>query len=468
MGQEIETTNFTPGDFLDFSRRLDAETEMLGRQLGSGRFLSGERAGGFELETWLIDRELRPAPINEAFLERLDNPLVVPELARFNVELNGAPQALAGRGLRLLHEELERTWKACSTTAAGLDAELAAIGIWPTATEEDLHLGNMSDQHRYRALNEQLLRLRGGVPTHVDIDGEEHLELEFSGVMLESMATSFQLHLQTDPLLGARHFNAAHVVAAPLVAAATNSPYLFGRDLWAETRIPLFEQAAGVGAAGGPQRVTFGHGYLRHGTLELFERNRKDFPVMLPVLCDGPPERFEHLCLHNSTIWRWNRLLIGFTGDGQPHLRLEHRTMPSGPTLVDCLANAALFFGLVEALATDRDAAEERLPFATARDNFYAAARYGLDARITWLGGRSGTVGELLATQLLATARRGLERLGIERDDREDYLEVIEARVRTGRTGSAWQRNWVARHGADMGGLAAAYLAGQRSARSSP
>ncbi|HEY5720332.1 MAG TPA: glutamate--cysteine ligase, partial [Gammaproteobacteria bacterium] len=174
---------------------------------------------------------------------------------------------------------------------------------------------------------------------------------------------------------------------------------------------------------------------------------------------------FAHLRLHNGTIWRWNRLLLGSDADARPHLRLEHRTLPAGPTLVDCIANAALFYGLVSELAADPAAPEQGLPFARARDNFYAAARDGLAAEVTWLNGRHGSVTALFVERLLATARRGLERLGVERGDRDDYLELIEARVRTGRTGSAWQRAWVRRHGADMHGLAAAYLDGQRSGR---
>ncbi len=465
MGQEIDTSEFSPADFLAFSRRLEEETALLGRTLDGDRFHAADRVGGFELEAWLVDPTARPAPLNEALLERLGDPLVVPELARFNVELNGAPQAIAGGGLRRLHKELEATWTACDRAAASLDTRLAMIGILPTASEQDLVLGNMTDQHRYRALNDQLLRLRGGAPCRIDIDGRDHLEMSHQGVMLESVATSFQIHLETDPRRVVGEFNAVLAASGPMVAAAANSPYLFGHDLWSETRIPLFEQAIDVSAEGGPQRVTFGHGYLDTSVLELFERNRRDFPVMLPVLSDTPVEALHHVCLHNGTIWRWNRPLIGITEDGRPQLRIEHRALPAGPTVVDCLANAALLFGLVHTLAGEHVPLVDRLPFSATHNNFYAAARDGLEAELTWFDGRSGPAVELFTAQLLPAARRGLEQLEVDYADRDDYLEVIEARVRGRRTGADWQRGWVARHGADAGVLANAYLERQASGR---
>ncbi len=465
MGQEIGTSEFSADDFRAFARKLEAETTLLGRQLAGQRFHPVAEQAGFELEAWLVDRASRPLACNDRVLEALGNPLVVPELARFNVELNGAPQPLAGHGLRQLHDELQRTWTACGAAAATCDARLAMVGIWPAAREQDLVLDNMSDQHRYRALNEQFMRLRGGEPTRIDIDGHDHLRMTHDGVMLESMATSFQIHLETTPQRAVADFNASLAVSGPLVAATANSPYLFGHDLWCETRIPLFEQAVDVSTSGGPKRVTFGHGYLERSILELFERNRRDFPVMLPVSGDAPEEALDHLCLHNGTIWRWNRPLIGRADDGRPQLRLEHRTLPAGPSVVDCISNAAFYFGLVAALNERREPVAACLPFEVARDNFYAAARYGLDAELGWFDGRRGPALELLASVLLPLARQGLERLELDYADRDDYLEVIEARVRGRRTGCAWQRAWVARHGADMQGLAEAYLAEQAHGR---
>jgi gamma-glutamyl:cysteine ligase YbdK (ATP-grasp superfamily) len=463
MGQEIEESQFTPGDFVEYAKCLRRETELLGQWFRDGLFSARDRMGGFELEAWLVDDAVRPAPVNDTFLQRLDNPMVVPELARFNVELNDHPQHLWGSALSRFEASLGSTWNQCRQAAAGLQTHLLMIGILPTVQESELNQSNMSDLKRYRALNEQVLRMRGGQPLELDIHGRQHLSTTHRSVMLEAATTSFQLHLKIHPRDAARAYNAGIILSAPMVAATANSPYLFGYDLWDETRIPLFEQSVAVGglagASHGPlRRVTFGSGYARESVMECFVENEQHYPVMLPMQFHDGLEQMSHLRLHNGTIWRWNRPLIGFDYDGIPHLRIEHRVVPGGPTIVDVIANAALFFGLMRVLIDAAEPVEARIPFAAARDNFYAAARYGLDARITWYDGEKGTLRSLLQQQLLPQARTGLESLEIDRDDIERYLGVIEARLQSGQTGSAWQRAWVAKHGDDMAAMTAAYL----------
>ncbi len=468
MGQEIAESRFRDGDFAEFRRRLDAETEILTGWFRDGCFSAAPAVGGYELEAWLVDAGLRAAPVNAAFLDRLGDARVVPELARFNVELNGAPRALHGDALAAMHRELDETWRACARAARTLGVRMLMAGILPTLRESELCPANMSALKRYRALNEQVLRLRDGRPLHLDIQGAEHLGTEHRDVMLEAAATSLQIHLQTSPERAVRVFNAALIVSAPMVAAGANSPYLFGRDLWDETRIPLFEQSVEVGgydgASCGPmRRVTFGSDYARESLLECFVENRDHYPVLLPMCSDDPPAALAHLRLHNGTIWRWNRPLIGFDAGGGAHLRIEHRVVPGGPSTVDAVANAALFYGLVEALAGRLVPPERDLTFARARDNFYAAARGGLRANVEWLDGRRGSVQALLLETLLPAARRGLLRLELDAADVDQYLGVIEARVRGARNGAAWQRAWIAAHGRDFAGLTAAYLEHQET-----
>jgi gamma-glutamyl:cysteine ligase YbdK (ATP-grasp superfamily) len=289
--------------------------------------------------------------------------------------------------------------------------------------------------------------------------------------MLESAATSLQLHLKVDADTAVRYYNAAQIVAAPMVAAAANSPYLFGRDLWDETRIPLFEQSVEVGgfagASRGPlRRVSFGTGYAKDSLFECFAENQQHFPVLLPISYAAPAAELRHLRLHNGTIWRWNRPLIGFDSDGTPHLRIEHRVLPAGPTVVDSIASAAFFYGLVHALAVRAAAPESQLPFATARDNFYAAARDGLDAQITWLEGRRQPAQSLLLDQLIPLARFGLGLLEIDPAERDVFLDIVKQRIRNACTGCNWQRAWVARHGRDMQALTEAYY--ERQQRGEP
>jgi gamma-glutamyl:cysteine ligase YbdK (ATP-grasp superfamily) len=462
MGQEIGQTEFTRTDFTDYADCLRRETELLDAWFREAAFSTRDRTGGFELEAWLIDADARPAPVNAAFLQRLDDPMVVPELARFNVELNDHPQHLWGSALSRFEASLGATWKKCRRVAAEFDVRLLMIGILPTLRQKELTQANMSDLRRYRALNEQVLRLREGRPLELDIQGRERLKTTHGDVMLESATTSFQLHLKVHPRNAVRAYNAAQILSAPMVAVTANSPFLFGHDLWDETRIPLFEQSVAVGgiagASHGPlRRVTFGSGYARLSLYECFIENQQHYPVLLPMRFHESVERMAHLRLHNGTIWRWNRPLIGFDYDGIPHLRIEHRVAPGGPTVTDVIANAAFFFGLMQALMSAETPIETRIAFPQTRDNFYAAARYGLNAPVSWVDARRGPLRALLLDELLPLAKQGLALLDIDAADSERYLGIIEARARRAATGADWQRAWVARHGADMRGLTEAY-----------
>jgi len=445
--------------------KVAEEVRTLARWQASGRLAETGYIGGFELEAWLLDHNYYPLPRNDEYLTRLDYPLVVPELSRFNVELNGTPQSLAGRALRRLEEELNETWRHCVAVANELEATMIMIGILPTVRETDLCLANISKRNRYQALNQQVLALRGGRPLQLDIDGQEHLSLSHNDVMLEAAATSFQLHLQSPATEVSRYMNASMIASAPLVSLAANSPFLFGKSLWAETRIPLFEQAVATGDGSHPEqaRVTFGSDYLPDNPLELFRENIERYATLLPTLFENGDE-LPHLRLHNGTIWRWNRLLVGFDDDKLPHLRIEHRPIPAGPTIVDMIANAAVYFGAVRFLAGLRTPPESDLPFSVARDNFYRAARDGLDANLVWLDGREVSVRTLLADELLHMARQGLILLGIDEDDIEHYIGIAEARTTSGQNGAVWQRAHAQIHGRDPFRLTANYLAYQRSA----
>ena len=466
MGQEIEAARFTPEDFVDFAERLHAETALLREWFDSEIFSQRDRMGGYELEAWLVDSKACPAPLNDAFLKQLDNPMVVPELSRFNVELNDHPQHLWGSAFSRFEASLGATWQRCRQAAESLNAQLLMIGILPTLEESELTQANMSDMKRYRALNEQVLRLREGRPLELDINGRQHLSVAHNNVMLEAATTSFQLHLKVQPGCARRAMNASMIASAPMVAISANSPWLFGHDLWSETRIPLFEQSVEVGgfagASHGPmRRVTFGSGYVRQSVFECFAENEQHYPLLLPMQFHDGLDQMSHVRLHNGTIWRWNRPLIGFDYDGIPHLRIEHRVIPGGPTIPDMIANAAFYFGLVQSLMAMETPPDQLLEFSVARDNFYTAAKLGLDAHVTWLDERRGSVRQLMQEQLLPQARQGLQQLEIDAADIDRYLGIIEGRLQTGQTGSVWQREYVARHGKDLAAMTQAYHAHQ-------
>ncbi len=465
MGQDIASSTFTEAQFQAFGERLREETALLGQWIADGALEFDEPTGGFELEAWLVGRDMAPSGQVEALLGRLNDPLVVPELATFNAEINGTPAPLHGDALSRLAAELTDTLARCNAAAAGLGTCLVLIGILPTVAPSDLSVAHMTPRERYRALNDRILALRHERPLTLDIQGRDRLVLEWHDVMLEAAATSFQIHLKVAPRDAARAYNLSKILSAPMVALGGNAPYLFGRELWEETRIPLFEQAVSVGGVVLQERVNFGFRYAADSIMETFRANLERYPILMPQILDEPRERLPHLRLHNGTIWRWNRPLIGFDDRGRPHLRIEHRVLPSGPSVPDCIANAALYFGALTELLRSTPDAERVLPFVQARAGFYTCAREGLEAEIQWLDGHIHPVRTILTEDLLPRARRGLAALGIDQAESDHWLGILTARTETRRTGARWQRTWVERHGPDMQGLVRAYLERQRSGR---
>ncbi len=464
MGQEIDHTRFSAAEFKEFRRRLRAETDALIEFIEQAGQDDEDFVAGLELETCLVEAEgCRPAMRNQELLHRLASADASAELALHNVEFNTAPCPLTGDALGRMHAELRALVIGAQAVAATLDARFVLCGILPTLRESDLTLANMSPLKRYTALNEQTLRARRRAPIHLDIAGRERLVLDHGDVMLEAATTSLQVHLRAPRHHLRRVYNASLLVSAAVLGVAANSPFLFGRDLWDETRIPLFEQAIalpGRGGVGGEplRRVSFGSGFARRSVLECFVENLEHFPVLLPVL-DERGHPYAHLRLHNGTIWRWNRPIVGFDTNGEPHIRLEHRSLPAGPSLIDGIANIAFYLGLVRHY---QDAPVEDLEFARVRDNFYAAARLGLNAGIDWIDGERHNLRDLAMTRLLGEARHGLEALGLDATGSTDYLDVIAQRLARRQTGADWQRRYLQARPGDFAGLTALSIEYQR------
>jgi gamma-glutamyl:cysteine ligase YbdK (ATP-grasp superfamily) len=465
MGQEISLSQFDESDFERFYQKLKQETNLLNQLIEQNACSTRQPVAGFEIEAWLIDENMRPSPINEYYLTTLNHPLASAELAKFNIEFNSTPTPLTDDVFSCLHEQLQDTWNVAHQHAQTLDSNVLMIGILPTLKPSDLNLSNMSNMNRYRALNEQVLHSRGK-PIHIDITGVEHLKFEHDDVMLESATTSFQLHIQL-PLKMAHHFyNASIIASAPMVALCANAPFLFGKELWHESRIPLFEQAVEsggyFGASQGPiRRVSFGSGYVRHSIMECFQENLDHFPVLLPVEQNSAVEAFGHLRLHNGTIWRWNRPLVGFDEDGTPHIRVEHRTPAAGPSVIDSIANAAFYYGLAKSLCDEIMTKGQLLPFAQAKDNFYQAARYGLEGSIIWFDGKKQRLPHLLLNELLPEATSGLESLGVCHADIDYYLDIIRQRIENKQNGCQWQRQYINEHNHDFTDMTRHYLNNQ-------
>jgi len=450
MGQEITTSHFSEGDFRLFHQRLQQETAALQVWFSDRQFSNHSPVAGYEMEAWLVDSQARPAACNEAFLAAADHSLYSAELAQFNIELNADPLKIQSNFLSQFEKDFQQHWQYCKNVAENIGCRILSTGILPTLHHDDLSMKNVSRLLRYKALNEQILKQRQGRALQLDINGRQSLKSTHHNVMLEAAATSLQIHLQAPLELAHHYYNASILISAPMVAISANSPYLFGKDLWSETRIAVFEQAVDVGgyngAAQGPiRRVSFGTDYARQSLMECFTENLQHFPVLLPIHYSDDVNKMQHLSLHNGTIWRWNRPLIGFDLDGTPHLRIEHRVIPSGPSVVDNIANMAFYFGLVQYYATQEIPPNELLEFSQARDNFYTSAQLGLENKVSWPACKRCDMRHLILHKLIDHAQLGLENLRLDATDIEYYLAIIQSRAEHKQTGSHWQREFIAR-----------------------
>jgi len=460
---------------LDDLATLDAMQER-------GMFESGVRRIGAEQEMFVVDRGCGAAPLALEILRATAEPRLTTEIALFNLEANLTPLRFTGTCLRALEDELREVLATTQAAAARLGADIVLAGILPTLQASDLDLEHMTPVPRYRALAETMRRMRGeGFRIH--IDGIEELDLVHDSVMLEACTTSFQLHWQVAPEEFVAAYDVAQLVAGPVLAAATNSPLLLGRRLWHETRVALFQQsidarATAVRARPVPPRVTFGERWGHGSVTESFRENVERYRVLVlggesprsssDQLARGEIPTLDALRLHNGTIYRWNRPCYGI-GDGKPHLRIEARQLPAGPTILDEVANAALLFGLQSEGAVRWHDVATRMPFDRVKDNFFAAARLGLRAPITWIDGTTRPAGELLLTELVPAAERGLARAGIDEADAARYLGIVRTRVESARTGADWmlasleQMGGAATLDRRLRALVRAMLAGQRS-----
>lgn len=464
MGSEIAKDQFEAEDFENFGARLSRETQLLRQIQQSGGFSGEGPVIGLELEAWLIDHNFFPAPHNQSFLERLDGGSVVAELSRFNIEINTPVEEIAGEGLGRMHAHLSETMRQCASNAHEDVDTVVAIGTLPTLREEDLSIDMITPSNRYAALNREAMRSRGGKPITFDIEcsgGGPGFAATYQHVMAEAATTSLQLHLQLADSKMVAAYNASLLLSAPLVAISANAPFLFGKPLWHETRIPIFEQALAQPTE--LQRVTFGSGYAKDHLVELLEENLEEYPVLLPM-CDEEKVDADFACvkLHNGTLWRWVRPLIGRSSDGKPHIRIEQRVMSAGPSVLDMMANAAFYFGAVEELSEYIDHAIAELPFEKARANFYAAALHGLGAEIDWLGKRGRRPVTSVLEDLIPMAERGLRKLGMAEHLIDKYISTVSMRLETRQNGANWQLARFERHG-DLHRLTAEYLAHQKS-----
>ena len=450
MGRDIQAIKISGEDRRRYREKVRRSLDVFARMLRERLFEEHPSTVGQEIELNLVDEHGRPSMRNAAALDAIASPAWATEVGQFNLEINVPPRTLDGDALAILENELRSDLNAADVRARTVGSRLVMVGILPTLAEDDVDEDAMSANERYKVLNEQIFAARGEDMT-IEIDGAEQLLTHSDSITPESACTSVQLHIQVSPDDFADYWNAAQSIAGVQVALAANSPYLFGKQLWHETRITLFEQATDTRAdelkeQGVRPRVWFGERWIT-SVFDLFEENLRYFPALLPiceeedplaVLDAGAIPELAEMALHNGTIYRWNRPVYGIVA-GRPHLRVENRVLPAGPTIADVIANAAFYYGLVRILAEADRPIWTQLSFATAAENLHEAARYGLDAHVYWPGVGDTPVSELILRRLLPLAREGLGHWGVETACADRLLGIIEQRCLTGQNGAAWQ-----------------------------
>ncbi|QUR69263.1 glutamate--cysteine ligase [Mycobacterium spongiae] len=450
MGEEVGRTTYNREQRREYRRKVQLCLDVFETMLARSNFDCDRRLTGMEIECNLVDADYQPAMSNRLVLDAIADPAYQTELGAYNIEFNVPPRPLPGHTGLALEAEVRASLNHAETKANSGGAHIVMIGILPTLMPEHLTDGWMSESTRYAALNASIFRARGeDIP--INIAGPEPLTWHAASIAPESACTSMQLHLQVSPADFPANWNAAQILAGPQLALAANSPFFFGHQLWSETRIELFTQSTDTRpeeliSQGVRPRVWFGERWIT-SIVDLFRENLRYFPSLLPEvsaedpvaeLAAGRSPQLSELRLHNGTVYRWNRPVYDVV-NGRPHLRLENRVLPAGPTVVDMLANSAFYYGALRSMSEADRPLWTQMSFAAAHENFLAAARYGMDARLHWPGLGEVTTQELVLDTLLPMAQEGLRRWGVDAEVRDRFLGVIQGRAETGCNGARWQ-----------------------------
>src|SRR5271165_1731447 len=424
MGRDIQAVTITGEDRRIYRVKLTRSLDVFARMLKERMFETDPALVGQEIELNLVDDQGAPSMRNADVLAAIADPAWATEVGQFNLEINVPPRELTGDSIAGLEDEVRGSLNAGDEKARSVGSRLVMIGILPTLTKADVNESTLSANERYRVLNEQIFAARGE-DMRIEIDGAEQILTHADSITPEAACTSVQLHVQVSPDAFASYWNAAQSIAGVQVALAATSPFLFGRQLWQETRITLFEQATDtrpdeLKRQGVRPRVWFGERWIT-SVFDLFEENIQYFPALLPICEDEDPlavleqggcPQLAEMSLHNGTVYRWNRPVYGVV-DSKPHLRVENRVLPAGPSVLDVMANAAFYYGLVRVLAESERPIWTQLSFVTAAENLHEAARSGLGAKVYWPGLGEAPVAELVLRRLLPMAHDGLERWGV-------------------------------------------------------
>ncbi|MDH5399584.1 MAG: glutamate-cysteine ligase family protein, partial [Cyclobacteriaceae bacterium] len=413
-----------------FTKCLLRDVQALEMMLEGGMISDEPIMIGVEQELCLVDKHYKPAPLAMEVLDMIDDPAFTTELAKFNLEINLDPLLFEGNSFSVMEKTIKNKLSKFEKVAEKLDIDYIMTGILPTLRKFDLEIENLTPLNRYYALIKAIGNMRGKL-YELRIKGIDELNLKHDSAMLESCNTSFQVHLQVKPDEFVDKYNLAQLLTAPVMAISSNSPLLFGKRLWSETRIALFQQTVDTRLTSEhlrdrSPRVMFGNKWVKNSILEIYREDIVRYRVLLMTgqeedclrkLEEGITPRLSALTIHNSTVYRWNRPCYGVGPDGKPHLRIENRALPAGPTVLDEVANAAFWLGLMNAYGDHYPQIQKVMDFDDAKSNFITTAFKGMASELKWIGNRKVAVTDLIKEELIPIAREGLEKNGIVKED---------------------------------------------------
>ncbi len=456
MGDKKVLMDSSGSELRQFTKSVLNDLLAFEKMLDQGMFEDDKFRIGAEQEMFLVDSAMLPAPIAMQVLEDANEERLTTEIGLFDLEANLTPRDFSGNCLCLLESELYELIGIVKNSTKKLGGDVALVGILPTIEQSDLVIENLTPLPRYRELNRILTELQGE-DRIIHIKGLDELTLHLHDIFTEFCNTSFQVHLQVPISEFVKYYNWSQAITAPVLASAVNSPLFLGNRLWSETRLALFQHATDTRspthqARSQPTRVNFGDAWVDDSMLGVFREDLARFRIILTrdveensleTLKNGGLPKLNAWGMHNGTVWRWNRACYGVMNE-KPGLRIEARFLPSGPTIIDEMANAAFFFGLMIAMPKEFGDVRERMSFDDAKDNFYSVARYGFKSQIAWLDDQTYSAKDLILNELLPLARTGLETANIDNNDIDRYLGTLEERVCQEKTGSRWILNSLA------------------------
>ncbi len=448
MGSQSVNKFTSPESKKKFTRLLLNDIQALDKMLKNNMIESGIYRIGAEQELCLLDNNFMPATNNMEVLKAISDDHFVPEIAKFNIEANLDPFEFEGDCFEKIEDQLRYLLNKAHLVVESMDTKILMTGILPTLRKEHLNFEFMTANPRYKALNE-VMKQQKGSDFELNIMAIDELITTHENILFEACNTSFQVHMQIQADEFVSKYNWAQMIAGPVLAVCANSPLLLGKRLWKETRIALFQQSVDTRPINIKReqepRVTFGTQWAKGTAVDLFRDNISRFNMLfssdekedaLAVLEQGGIPQLEALKMHNSTVYKWNRACYG-VGGGKPHLRIENRYIPSGPTVIDEIANAAFWLGIMHSMPHEYHNLPEQVAFEDCRYNFYNAARNGLDCQFKWFN-KTVSAQKLIRSVLLPMAREGLEKAKINPHKINELLEVIEKRVEKNKNGSKW------------------------------